>query len=134
VANQVEIKWLSRLEAEDPVAEFTNKYRTMTDEEKSRAAKIMREEVDKQVAEGTVDKQAAESGTKMAEGMMSDLSFEPVEGLGAKAAWGGVGNQPSLKVLHKDTEFEVVANVTGDPGRNRGKAIEIARDLISRCD
>jgi hypothetical protein len=89
IDDQVAIQWLRVLGAKDSPAYFRNAYRTMTPEEKERAAQALREAMDKKVEAGELSKDGAKIGKGLTGGMLSSLKSEEVPGLGTAAAWGG---------------------------------------------
>jgi hypothetical protein len=134
IKDTVAIKWLRVLKTDDPLGRFKNSYRAMTPEEKAKAMEALRKATDKKVQDGELSEDGAKIGDDLGSGLLSTLRFEVVEGVGTAAAWGGTGENSSLKVLDRDTEFEVVVDVYEDEARNREIAINVAKTIVAVCD
>ena len=132
--DRVAMQWLRVLDVDDPLARFRNSYRAMTPEEKAEMAGRFRQGMAEKVEKGEITEQGAEIGEGLGAGLIDGLTFEAVAGVGTAAAWGGTGDQPSLKVLDGDTEFEIVVDVYEEEDRNRQAAIEIAAQVLETCD
>jgi len=130
----VEIKFLKVLRRDDPLATFRNSYHTLTPEEKKRAAEAFREGMDKKVKDEELSKEGGEIGEAMGTGLLDNLRYESVDGVGTAAAWGGSGGQLSLQVLHRDTKFEVLVDVYEEETRNREAAVALALQVVAVCD
>lgn len=130
----VEVRSILVLQGKDPLARFTTKWREPTPEERAHLERQMTEAMEKARQDGKVSSADAGAGRQLSRSVaQAPVSFDPVDGVGTSARWGGVGADRSLKVLHTDTEFAVVVNVSGDESVNRTAAIAIARDLLARC-
>lgn len=134
VADRVEIRSILVLPDKDPLARFTAKWREPTPEERADLERRMNEAMEKARQEGKVSGTGAGAGRQLGRSVTrAPVTFEPVDGVGTAARWGGVGDDRALKVLHIDTEFSVVVSVSDDEAANRTLAIAIARDVIGRC-
>jgi hypothetical protein len=130
----VEVRSILVLQDKDPLARFTSKWREPTPEERAHLERQMTEAMEKARQDGKVSNAGAGAGRQLSRSVaQAPVSFDPVDGVGTAARWGGVGADRSLKVLHTDTEFAVVVSVSGDESVNRTAAIAIAGDLLARC-
>ena len=126
---------IQTLDADDPVARFERKWRTPTDADRELLAKRMDERMDEARREGKLSEDGAELGKGMGRSFAgASISYEPVDGVGTSARWGGLGSERELRVLDSDTEFAVTVVVSDDESTNRELAIALARDLLARCD
>lgn len=126
---------IQTLDADDPVARFERKWRTPTDADRELLAKRMDEGMDEARREGKLTEDGADLGKEMGRSFAgASISYEPVEGVGTRARWGGLGSERELRVLDGDTEFAVTVVVSDDEATNRELAIALARDLLARCD
>jgi hypothetical protein len=133
VNDSVSLKWIRVLDAKDPLAYFRNSYRPLTEEEKAELKARMQKRMDEKAAKGDVSRETANAGGKMAGGMIGGLRFERVEGVGTAAAWGGTMGSYGLKVLDRDTEFEISVDVYEDDAKNRDAAIRLAKKILANA-
>lgn len=134
VPDRVEVRSILVLPDADPLARFTARWREPTPEERAHIERQMNEAMEKARQDGKVSGAGAGAGRQLGRSVsQAPVTYDPVEGVGTAARWGGVGADRSLKVLHNDTEFAVVVNVSDDEAINRTAAIAIARELLARC-
>lgn len=129
--NEIGIRWIKQKTGNTITADFQRAYRTLSDEERARAAAMMNEGLEKRTGD------LSETGRKVAadlgNSMISSITFDAVSGIGTAAAWGGTPKSLSLKVLDGDTEFEIVANVSNVEADNRALAEQVARSVLEHC-
>lgn len=129
--NEIGIRWIKVKTGDQILATFNRAYRTLTEEEKERAAASMKASLDRQLSDkGEAVKEAASGLTGR---VISSIQFESIDGVGTAAAWGGTPKSLSLKVLDGNTEFEIVANVSDVEAENRALAEQVARSVLDHC-
>jgi hypothetical protein len=134
VDDRVEVRSIQVFADTDPLARFTAKWRAPTAEERAQLERQMNEAMERARQEGKVTGAGARTGRQVGRSFTrAQVAYEPVEGVGTAARWGGVGSERALMVLDKDTEFVVVVSVSNDEAANRTASIAIARDLLARC-
>lgn len=132
VSDEIGISWIKKKKMDTALASFRSSYRTLSEEEKARAAAAMQKALDKR-SEGLTESQK-KMAAGMSKGFLSNMKYEAVDGVGSAAAWGGVGaGGSSLKVLDGDTEFEIKANISDVEADNKKLAAELAKSLIASC-
>jgi hypothetical protein len=134
IANEVTLKWLRPIKGDDPLARFKRMYRTLTPEEEKKIAAEFNKAMDEQAEAKKLTEDGTKMGKDLAAGLMKGLRFENVHGVGTAAAWGGTAGQYGLRVLDRDTEFELVVNVSADEARNRELSIALAKDILDMCN
>lgn len=134
VDDTVAFKSIQVLENDDALARFERKWRAPTAEERERLARRMDEAMEEARKEGKLTDAGAGTGARLGRSFANAaISYEPVDGIGRAARWGGLGSERSLMVLDGDTEFAVVVDVSDEEAKNRELAMAIARGLLDRC-
>ena len=132
VSNEIGILWIKKKNIETALSGFKNSYRTLSEEEKAKAAEAMQKALNDRSDGLTKDQKAMASG--MSKGFLKNMKYETITGIGTAAAWGGVGaGGSSLKVLDGDTEFEISTNITDVEADNKKLAVALAKSLIASC-
>lgn len=110
--------------------QFTKSYRAISDEE-MQAAK----DAAKELTAGKTEEQqeATRKGTNSMLDTFKEVSkgYEAVEGLGDKATWNKVTND--LAVLQNGVKFEIKADVSNDAEKNKAVAIQLAKEVLTKC-
>lgn len=134
IDDTVAFKAIRVLDVDDPLARFERTWRAPTAEERERLAARMDERMKEAQEKGEVSRRGARVGQGLGRSMANaSMSYEPVDGVGTAARWGGLASERSLMVLDGNTEFAVLVNVSDDEAKNRELAVAIARDLLARC-
>lgn len=71
--------------------------------------------------------------TSARQGLLSEVSFEPVDDLGDAAVWGGTEKVKTLVVRLGATRFEARANLSDNVVANRESSIRLAQSIIAHC-
>lgn len=81
-----------------------------------------------------LDEAERETAEDIVESAAGSMRFEPIDGIGDMASWGGPGGGGTLYVLDGDTKFEIASSVSADESENREAAIRLARAVMAACD
>ena len=132
--NEIGIKWLGDdlytiMSRENPVASFKAFYHTPTQAELDDAFNKAEEQVSKNE---NVNMETTGSAMSMAKGLAEGAKYEDVNGLGNAASWDARDN--ALIILVGEKTFKIVCNVGADSEANKKLAIELAKEVLAKCD
>ena len=113
---------------------FATQHRNLSAEEKANAAERVDAAIAEQVEDGALADEHEQMGRDFAKSLISNVSWEPVDGVGDRAAWGGVGRFKTLNVMVGDAQFSVRADIANDDARVRDASILTAQNLIGQCE
>lgn len=132
VSSEIGISWIKKKDIKTALPSFRNAYRTLSEEEKKRAAAAMQKALDER-SEGLTESQK-KMASGMSKGFLNNMKYESVEGVATAAAWGGAGaGGSSLRVLDGDTEFQLSVNISDVDADNKKLATSLAKSLITSC-
>jgi hypothetical protein len=131
------VKWV---EKDDPVGDFNNVYKTVTEEDMKKLKEEFKKQMDKREE---LSDQSKEPGKKLGGGLLDEMNktnFEDVSGLGDAAKWEtslSKMSTPSSGVLHVqlgNERFNLDVDLGGeDSSKSKAAAIEIAKKIIAGC-
>ena len=113
---------------------FATQHRNLSEAEKTQAAERVDAAIAEQVEDGTIANEHEEMGRDFAKSLINNVSWEPVVGVGDRAAWGGVGRFKTLDVMVGDAQFSVRADIANDDAQVREASILAAQNLIEQCE
>lgn len=127
------------------LAQFKGSYRAATDEEMELAkneinkavdGKSNNKEVDQAMDELNkkgIDKKTVKGTANIITDKIKEVSRgnREVEGLGDAANWNVVTNE--LTVVQNGVQFQILANLSNDPERNKSVALGLAKKVIEKC-
>ena len=134
IPNEIGIKWLGDdlykiMDRGNSVASFKAFYHTPTQAELDAALN----KAEKKVSEDkNVSEESKNSGMGMARGLAAGAKYEDVNGLGDAASWDVRDN--ALIILIGDKTFKVIASVSADSDSNKNLAIELAKEILAKCN
>ncbi len=124
----------SLADTRNPLASFRGMHRTPDAAQKANAIKRSDAAIDEKVDDGSLEQRHEQMGKDFARSLINRIEWEPVDGLGDGAAWGGIGRFKTLDVLVGTTQFSVLADVASDEAPRRDASIAVARALLAACD
>ncbi len=125
---------------------FKRNYAKATDKGLATADKAIEDALDKKSGNQEIDKQVDKldkmgvdkADQKMVASSIGSVigeivkAYSDVEGLGDAASWNSV--EEALYVLENGVQFQITLRVSEDGSTNKLKAIELAREILAKCD
>lgn len=113
---------------------FEQRHRTMTDAQKADAAKRAQAAIAAKTEDGAIDKKHEQKGKDFAASLINRTEWEPIDGVGDQAAWGGIGRFKTLDVQLGESMFSIRAEVSNDESRVLEASKLAAQAIINACD
>jgi hypothetical protein len=134
ISNQIGLKWLGDdlykiMDKGNSLASFKAFYKNVSKTEMQAALSQAEEQVSK---DKNIDEATKNTAIDMAQGMSKEAKFVEVNGVGDAAAW--VVSDNSLVVLVGDKTFQILAEISADSQANKKVAIELAKEVLKKCE